>query len=200
MSEKRPRGRPRRFDPEAALAEAAAIFRRQGYAATALDGLADAMALKRSSLYAAFGNKQTLYLRSLDLVAGKMFAGLDAALGAKAPLQAKLLGFFDGAIASYFEEEEGVSCLIMCTAPAEALSDRAIRDRLSAVLTGIDVALEQRLREEEAARAQPLATPPAVLARLISAILQSLALRIRAGMTRDAAREFCREMIAALPI
>lgn len=198
MSEKRPRGRPRGFAPDAALADAANIFRRQGYAATSLDGLADAMDLKRSSLYAAFGNKQTLYLRSLDFFATQMLAGLDAAFATDGSLRAKLLTFFDAAIASYFADETGVGCLVMCTAPAEALSDPEIRARLRAVLTGIDAAFEKHLRE--AAGATPLATPPATLARMAAAILESLALRIRAGMTRDAATRYCREMVEALPL
>ena len=60
------RGRPREYDPELALAKARDTFWRAGYAATSLDELSDAMDMNRPSLYAAFGDKETLFLRALE--------------------------------------------------------------------------------------------------------------------------------------
>lgn len=55
-------GRPRQFDPDAALTQAACLFRRKGYGATSLNDLTEAMGINRPSLYAAFGNKDALFL------------------------------------------------------------------------------------------------------------------------------------------
>ena len=49
----RPRGRPRQYDPERALADAAKVFWKKGYAGTSLDDLAAATGMNRPSLYAA---------------------------------------------------------------------------------------------------------------------------------------------------
>src|SRR5262249_13831611 len=57
----RTRGGPRQYDPELALAKAAAAFWKHGYAATSLDDLAAATGMNRPSLYAAFGDKRDLY-------------------------------------------------------------------------------------------------------------------------------------------
>src|ERR1700688_3346919 len=62
----RRRGRPRQYDPERALAKAAEAFWKDGYAATSLDDLAAATAITRRSLYAAFGDKRDLYLKTLE--------------------------------------------------------------------------------------------------------------------------------------
>src|SRR3954471_4919836 len=61
-----PRGRPRSFDVEAAVERAMGVFWSRGYHATALPDLLRATKLSRGSLYAAFGDKHSLFLRSLD--------------------------------------------------------------------------------------------------------------------------------------
>ena len=57
----RPRGRPRKFDVSEALENALLVFWTKGFAGASLDELADAMAMKRPSIYNAFGDKQSLY-------------------------------------------------------------------------------------------------------------------------------------------
>ena len=62
---RRPRGRPRGFDQAEVLARVRRVFMDKGYSATSLDDLAEAACLNRPSLYAAFGNKEQLYLHAL---------------------------------------------------------------------------------------------------------------------------------------
>src|SRR6187402_1618698 len=60
------RGRPRAYDPAQALARAAEVFWKAGYAGTSLDDLVEATGMNRPSLYAAFGDKRDLYLKTLE--------------------------------------------------------------------------------------------------------------------------------------
>src|SRR5436309_10790096 len=60
------RGRPRAYDPGEALARAAATFWKAGYPGTSLDDLVEATGMNRPSLYAAFGDKRDLYLKTLE--------------------------------------------------------------------------------------------------------------------------------------
>src|ERR1044071_6181888 len=62
---KRPRGRPRAYEPDVALARALDAFWEGGYSGTSLDQLVEATGMNRPSLYAAFGDKQALYLKAL---------------------------------------------------------------------------------------------------------------------------------------
>src|SRR5713226_5030737 len=58
--------RPREFDANTALDRAMEVFWSKGYGATSLDNLCEVTGLSRSSLYATFGSKRNLLLRSVD--------------------------------------------------------------------------------------------------------------------------------------
>src|SRR5260221_8326076 len=62
------RGRPRGYEPEAALTRARAAFWDAGYAATSLDALSEATGMNRPSLYGAFGDKRAPNLKALVAV------------------------------------------------------------------------------------------------------------------------------------
>lgn len=60
------RGRRRTFDPDEALDRALAVFWRDGFQGASLADLTAAMGINKPSLYAAFGDKEQLYLKALE--------------------------------------------------------------------------------------------------------------------------------------
>jgi len=57
--------RPRSFNKDKALEAARNAFWKKGYEGTSIADLEEATGLKRTSIYAAFGNKQKLYMTAL---------------------------------------------------------------------------------------------------------------------------------------
>lgn len=64
------RGRPRTFDADKALEQALHVFWKQGFQDASMHDLTAATGLSKPSLYAAFGDKEALYLKALDRYAG----------------------------------------------------------------------------------------------------------------------------------
>lgn len=63
---RRPRGRPREFDRDRALARAIEVFWSKGYEGASLADLTRAMGINPPSLYAAFGDKESLFIEAVQ--------------------------------------------------------------------------------------------------------------------------------------
>lgn len=184
-----PRGRPRAYDPEQALARVRDTFWRNGYTGTSLDDLSEATGMNRPSLYGAFGDKHALYLQTMERYVEAGRAAMESALDAALPLREALMRVFDGALGWYLPAHDAArGCLLIGTAAVEAVNDDAVRERLAAGLRTFDKAFERRLRTALAQGELPPNASAPMLARLASAVLHSMALRARAGDSRASLR------------
>ncbi|MFM0592021.1 MULTISPECIES: TetR/AcrR family transcriptional regulator [Paraburkholderia] len=198
-NEKRSRGRPRHYDPDQALNDARDAFWDGGYSGTSLDALSEATGMNRPSLYGAFGDKHALYLSTLDRYIELGLQGMEAALGGDRPLADALMSVYDGALAIYLPVGETPrGCFLIGTALAESRVDQDVRDKLAAGLNTFDASFERRLERAKAAGELDSAANPAVLAKVASAILHSLALRSRAGDSRASLRATAKAGIALI--
>ena len=115
----RPRGRPRQYDAEQALTKAAGAFWKRGYAGTSLDDLAAATGMNRPSLYAAFGDKRDLYLKTLERYQQRARTIGAHIVADDPPLRLFLKRFYDAAIDTYLVEAgDARGCYSISTAPA----------------------------------------------------------------------------------
>jgi TetR/AcrR family transcriptional regulator, copper-responsive repressor len=185
--EARRRGQPRQYDPDRALTRAAEVFWKNGYAGTSLDDLAAATGMNRPSLYAAFGDKRDLYIKTLERYRGQSRVIGTEIIADDPPLRVFLRRFYEAALDIYLGEGDAArGCYSISTAPAQATVDPAVRAFLAESIRGTDAYIagriaEARERDEIAATADPLA-----LAQVATATLHTIAVRARVGVSRKA--------------
>jgi AcrR family transcriptional regulator len=153
-----------------------------GYAATSLDDISAATGMNRPSLYAAFGDKQAIYLKAIKRYnAGPALR--DALAGGT--LRDALRRAFKAALAVYLSGDRGQrGCFAIGTAAVEAVANPIVRKELAGVLRDVDEAFEERIRLARIEGEIAANADPASLARIASAILHSLAVRARSGEKR----------------
>ncbi|MDR6663895.1 TetR/AcrR family transcriptional regulator [Rhizobium sp. 1399] len=185
MSEKK-RGRPRAFDAKVTLEKAREVFWDRGFAGTSLDTLSAATQLNRPSLYGAFGDKEDLYLDTLEGYRAESMDVLANALDPSLPLRQNLARVYQRALAIYLHGETAArGCFLIGTATAEAIQHERVREILSRSLDDFDGEIEKRMKLAIERGELPDRSDPHTLARLASAVMHSLAVRARAGDSRE---------------
>jgi len=177
------RGRPRAYDPQAALARAAATFWKAGYAGTSLDDLSEATGMNRPSLYAAFGDKRDLYLKTLEHYREESRALAQQVLADNPPLRVFLKRFYDRALDLYFGDGPR-GCYTIGTAATVAAVDDDVRRFLAEGVRGADAFLKRRIEKAKEEGEISRDADPAALAFIATATLHTLAVRSRAGLSR----------------
>ncbi len=189
----RRRGRPRTYDPDAALTQAIRTFWRTGYAGTSLDHLSGATGMNRPSLYAAFGDKRALYLKALEHYWQLSYVAMAEALVPDRPLAEALMRVYRKALEFYFPGDgRPRGCFAISTATPEAVEDPKIRAALLLGLRKLDEAFEARIRLARERGEIAHDVEPSMLAKLASAVIYSLSIRARAGAPRAELEAFAR--------
>jgi TetR/AcrR family transcriptional regulator, copper-responsive repressor len=177
------RGRPRAYDPATAVARAAGTFWKAGYAGTSLDDLSEATGMNRPSLYAAFGDKRDLYLKTLEHYRNESRALALAALADDPPLRVFLKRFYNKALELYLGDGPR-GCYSIGTAATVAAVDDDVRAFLAKSMRATDQFLKMQVEKALERGEIAAGADPAALAYLASATLHTLAVRSRAGLPR----------------
>lgn len=184
------RGRPRSFDPEAALDKARSVFWVRGYAAASLDEIAAATGLNRPSLYAAFGRKHELYVAALERSRREFIDGLERALSVEVPLRRALAAVFDAAIAWDMSGETAPrGCFLIGAALAEAVDHQQVGRLLARFVAETEALFRARFEGEPSQLAPGL--KPEAAAVMATAILHEVAIRARAGIDNRQLGRIC---------
>jgi AcrR family transcriptional regulator len=177
-------GRPRNFEPDAALAAALQVFWRKGYTATSLGDLTRAMGINRPSLYAAFGNKEELFRKALErYTAGPAAYVRDALHAPTAYAVAERL--LQGAARLLTDPHNPGGCLIVHGALTCSAAADPIRRELIHLRRRLEQSVARRLRRARTLGDLPVDANPADLARLLVAQIYGMAVLAVSGSTRN---------------
>ncbi len=110
---RRPRGRPRGFDPDQAVATARQLFHARGYDAVSVSDVTEALGINPPSFYSAFGSKSGLYTRVLENWAGTGAIPLNEILLSDCPVADCLAALLDEAARRYAADPAAAGCLVL---------------------------------------------------------------------------------------
>lgn len=185
-------GRPRKAEPEVALAAAMSAFWAKGYEATSMSDLTEATGLHKASLYQTFGDKHQLFVSALKLYFNKIAKAQKESRGSEEdPVKA-----IKKSVDSTIEQcAEGKGCLavnsLIEVAPFDSEVERILkefRQRLDKHLTGlVEEAKSKKLI------AKSVNSKEAV--RLISVFLHGLSANMAAGMSVNKARALLHDQL-----
>jgi AcrR family transcriptional regulator len=183
MSKVMSRGRPREFDEKQALNKAMLVFWRNGYRGTSLDDLTQALEINRPSLYAAFKDKESLFLRTVDSYVEQTIGPAMRTLAQCQNLRIGLTEFFQTYVNIVLGPETPPGCFVACLLSEECCDSPAIKQKLAYLLDAADrictTAFENRKDE-----VNPSISPEKA-ASLFVCTIDGLALRARAGADRQ---------------
>lgn len=176
-------GRPREFDIEQALDRAMELFWQKGYEGTTLSDLTETLGITRPSLYAAFGNKETLFRTVLKRYEAKVVTYRPKALNAPTA-RAVAREFLEGAAILFGDKSRPAGCLGVHGALASGEEADPIRRELIANRTAGEHDIRQRLKRAKAEGDLPADSNPATLARYLSVIVYGMAVLAAGGASR----------------
>jgi AcrR family transcriptional regulator len=178
----KPRGRPRSFDRDKALERAMQVFWKQGYEATSIQDLTRAMGINPPSLYAAFGDKERLFMEAVERYERECGPAVACILDEAPTARGAIERLLTESASQMARSGEPRGCMLInaatnCSAASvqDALAGR--RDDQKAALKA---RLDRGLREGEL----PRGTDTGGLADFYTTVLQGMSIRARDGATR----------------
>ncbi|ERF79937.1 TetR/AcrR family transcriptional regulator [Bradyrhizobium viridifuturi] len=179
-----PRGRPRSFDVEAAVERAMNVFWSRGYHATALPDLLRATKLSRGSLYAAFGDKHSLFLRALDRYIADALTRMDAEFDPRREPVAGLRAY----LAGYVERNSGANgrrgCLLVATTMELAGRDADVDRRIAGFFRDMEARVADALSRAKMAGKLADGVEPSSAARILVCFVEGLRVVGKTAPTR----------------
>lgn len=177
-------GRPLSFDRDDVLQKAMLAFWQSGYETTSISDLTAAMGVTAPSLYAAFGNKQKLFLEAMRRYAGDP-AVLEQEMVDAPTAQDAVAGMLRRAAILYTGETTPPGCLLASAAATGSPDAAQVRKAVAAERRSVRDIIVRRIEVDIAKGLLPPDTRSGRLADLAIAVTQGMSVLARDGADRD---------------
>ncbi|MFG1953999.1 TetR/AcrR family transcriptional regulator [Micromonospora sp. NPDC048830] len=177
------RGRPRSFDRDVALDQAIRLFWRNGYEATSIRDLSEALGIGTPSLYNAFGDKQALFTEAVGVYDREYGEFIEAALAEEPTAAAAIARILSEAPARYTRRGLPAGCLVV--SGDAGCTDATIRRSLQRLRSHKTRLLTDKINADIATGQLPEDTDAAGWAGYVMVVLSGMAQRAQDGATRS---------------
>ena len=191
-------GRPRAFDSDIALEKALNVFWRKGYDGTSLADLTEAMGINKPSLYSAYGNKEQLFLKAIELYENRPCSFFLPALEKPTAYEVAEYMLF-GAANNLADDSHPQGCVIIqgalsCSDSAESIKEALINKRLDG-----EAKLTARFKCAQEQGDLPASADPSALARYLGTVVQGMTIQATNGSNAEQLREVAHLALLAFP-
>ena len=139
------RGRPRAFDPDAALRKALAVFWERGYEGTSMNDLVEAMGIASASIYAAFGSKAELFRRTMGLYGATRGEPPRRALREQPTARGAIEAMLRATADEITRPDDPHYCMLILAAPTGAVENHEVREFLAGGRRAMQAEIRARL-------------------------------------------------------
>jgi AcrR family transcriptional regulator len=192
-------GRPRSFDRDRALDTAVSVFWEHGYEATSISLLTGALGIGAPSLYAAFGDKETLFTEALELYLRTYAAFTQHALAEEPRARDAVERLLRDAAAAYTRPDRPHGCLLISATTNCSPQSADVAARLRALRATSARAIEDKIAAAVRAGELPARTDPRALASFYGATLQGMSAQARDGATQSDLEQIADTALRAWP-
>lgn len=175
-------GRPRKFDEDATLEAALRVFWEKGYEGATAAELTAAMGINRSSLYATWGDKQSVFRHTVERYRRRQLTFMEQAL-ARPALRDVVAGLIHGTADFLSLPGNPRGCLLLQGALASGTHAEPVKQSLIASRKSAEAAIRRRLQRGMAQGELRPGIKPADFARYLAAVIAGLGIQAANGAT-----------------
>ena len=192
-------GRPLSFDRTAALKQAMLLFWKNGYETTSVAELTQAMQITAPSLYTAFGDKERLFLETVEhYQTGTTITALGLIREASTGREAAASLLLESATA-FTGKDTPKGCLLASSAATGSAAATGVRAALASIRRQIEVALRKKAAADLNTGTLPPTTDVAGLAAFTVATIQGMSVAARDGADRKKLERIAQTALSAWP-
>lgn len=174
------------------------VFWEKGYEGTSIQDLEDAMGLKRTSIYNAFGNKRAIFERVLACYKESVMAALFAEMDSAPNIREGVRRLLKGALDIHFDPDNPGGCLVVLSVLEREQHDAQSQASMQQTLHELKNALQARLTRAKKAGELPASLDSAATATTIATTMTGMMVMGKANFTRGALNKTINQVVGLL--
>lgn len=178
----RKKGRPREFDRQFALKKALEVFWEKGYEPATLPDLCAAMGINPPSLYAAFGNKASLFLEAIQQYETEYWTEPEKRFLENPDLRQAIQNFFQEAATIILSPANPCGCMIVVAAVNISTAEKDIILQIRNLRLKTRNMFIEKLRMAINDGEIPADTDVPALANALNTFLEGMSLQAKDGL------------------
>lgn len=174
------------------------VFWEKGFEGTSIQDLEDAMGLKRTSIYNAFGNKRALFERVVACYKESVMAELFAAMDSAPDIREGVRRLLYGALDIHFDKENPGGCLVVLSVLESGQHDAQSQVAMQQTIHDLKNALQSRLGRAKKAGELSAKLDTAATATTIATTMTGMMVMGKANFTKAALKKTVNQVVGLL--